>query len=253
VGLAVAAVTVTISIIAFGLFGTGDSRAAGTTIPGTTDTTVDPDNGTDPDNGDGDPGNGTQVTLPGDGVTTPPIDPIGDAIPISELTMTADGIGQFSFGDDGTQVLGRLRATFGQPTDDTGFIVGTGAFGECPGDAIRVVQWGPLNIVVRGEPADNRFVSYRMDLRYGGATTEITDMTTLSGLRVADTVGRLEDIYKANFDIVFRVHQDLGMTFELRASPEGDILLWGPVQSEAPESTVTGIFSPDPCRPGGTG
>ncbi len=162
--------------------------------------------------------------------------------------MSSNDIGPLEFGDPGNDVLGRLVSTFGQPTDDTGFIVGNGSFGECPGDSIRVVRWGPLNIVTRGEAANYVFVSYRMDLRYGGITSPTTDMTTLSGLRVGDTVGQLEAIY-GDFVIEYVVDQDVGLTFELRASAAGDLLLWGPVDSQAPDALVTGIYSPDACRP----
>jgi hypothetical protein len=101
--------------------------------------------------------------------------------------------------------------------------------------------------VVRGSPTANQFVSYRIDLRYGGANTEMTDMRTLSGLRVGDTNEQLKSIY-SDFHIVFRVHPTLDHTFELRASAQGDILLWGPVESTADHSLVTGIYSPDSCQ-----
>jgi hypothetical protein len=250
VGLAVAAVTVTASIIAFGLFAnTGDGSTVTTLAPNGTDTTTagggttDPTATTDPDNPDG-----TQTTLPGGGPDTkPPIVASGDPIPVSELTMQADGIGTLAFGTAGSTVLERFAATFGPPTDDTGFIVGSGTWGECPGDTIRVVRWGPLNIVSRGEAATTEFVSYRMDLRYGGVTSEVTDMQTLSGLRVGDTVETLRTVYEG-FDIAFRVYPSIGTSFELRGSPQGDILLWGPVESEADNSRVNGIYSPDVCR-----
>lgn len=251
VGLAVAAVSVTVSIIAFGLFadtqaggGTGTTLANGgpdTTLPD--GATTDPTATTNPDDPDA-----TLTTLPGGGDDTkPPIVATGDPIPVSELTMQADGIGTLAFGTASNTVLGRIAATFGPPTDDTGFIVGSGTWGECPGDTIRVVRWGPLNLVSRGEAAVAEFVSYRMDLRYGGVTSEVTDMQTLSGLRVGDTVETLNTIY-ADFDIVFRVYPSIGTAFELRGSPQGDILLWGPVESQAENSRVNGIYSPDVCR-----
>jgi hypothetical protein len=240
VGLAVAAVTVTISIIAFGLLGPSSTPVAG---PTTTTTEPTDNNGTGPGNGT-DPGNGTQVTLPG-GTDPPPIEPTGSPIPVEELQMRANGIGPFAFGASGDEVLGRFAATFGTPVD-TGFIVGSGSWGECPGDSIRVVRWGPLNLVVRGEPGNNQFVSYRMDLRHGSVTSEVTDMATLSGLRVGDTVERLRSIY-ADFDIVFVVDQVVDLVFELRESSDGDVLLWGPVESQSDSGRVNGIYSPDPC------
>jgi hypothetical protein len=252
VGLAIAVVLAAISIIAFGLFtpekgdgtttttttttGTSESTStSGTTLAGSTTTTT-----TTPGGG------GTTITLPGGGEALP-ITPVGDPIPITELTMASDGIGALTFGSDGDPVLGKLAATFGDPTKDTGFIVGDGSFGECTGDAIRVVQWGPLNVVVRGEAGNNTFISYRMDTRYGGINLAPTDMQTKSGLRVGDTVAQLKSIYAA-FDISFSVDPSAGKVFELKPADGGSVLIWGPVQSEDDDALVTGIYSPNACQ-----
>ena len=166
--------------------------------------------------------------------------------PVADLAMSAAGLGDLGFGDTSATVLSRLAATFGDPTQDTGFFVGSGSWGECPGEAIRVVQWGPLNIVSRGEAAGAQFISYRLDLKYGGLNSETTDIMTLSGLQVGDTVGQLKEVY-GNFNLQFVVDPDAGLVFELRESPTGDILLWGPVDSQDDDATVTGIYSPDSC------
>jgi hypothetical protein len=250
VGLAIAVVLAAVSVIAFGLFtpdkgegpitttttmGTsGSTSSSSTTITGSTTTTTTTSDG------------GTTITLPGGGEALP-ITPAGDPIPIAELTMASDGIGALTFGSDGDPILGKLAATFGDPTKDTGFIVGDGSFGECTGDSIRVVQWGPLNIVVRGEAANSTFISYRMDTRYGGINLPPTDMQTKSGLRVGDTVSQLKSIYSA-FDVSFSVDQSAGKVFELRSADGGSMLLWGPVQSEDDDALVTGIYSPDACQ-----
>jgi hypothetical protein len=187
----------------------------------------------------------TTTSIPGGEI--PPIEPVGDPIPIAELTLTKNDIGPLDFGDDGDQVLGRLVATFGEPSQDTGFIVGSGAWGECAGDGIRVVQWGPLNVVVRGEAGASEFVSYRLDLKYGGITSPTTDMETKSGLRVSDKVSQLKDIY-GGFIIDFVVNESVGLVFELRSELGGDLLLWGPVEGQADDDLVTGIYSPDSCN-----
>ena len=258
VGLAVGAVLVAVSIIAFGLFASGD-ETSGTTLAvtststpddGSTSTTASEDGSTaTTDGGDGTTATtqptGTTVTLPGGEAGA--ITSIGDPIAISELTMSSNDLGPLDFGDDGDTVLGRLTATFGEHTQDTGFIVANGAWGACPGDGIRVVQWGPLNIIVRGEPGTSQFVSYRQDLRYGGITHEATDIATLSGLRVGDQVGQLKTTY-AGFAIDFRVDTDLGLVFELRTERDGPLLLWGPVDSQEDTGLVTGIYSPDACK-----
>jgi len=247
VGLAVAAILIAISVIAFGLFAPEEITADPSTSVPTTDTTL--------------PSGTTEATLPGETTssTAPPADinlpaqetpgeivAIGDPIPVNELQMSSNDVGTLDFGDDGDQVLGQLAATFGTPTQDTGFHVGDGSFGECPGDSIRVVQWGPLNVVMRGEITINTFVSYRLDMRYGGLTSATRDIATLSGLRVGDTVGQLEDTY-GGFVIEYVIDPDVGLVFQLFSQRGGELLLWGPVESQEAESLVTGIYSPDSC------
>jgi hypothetical protein len=247
VGLALALVLATVGVIAFGLMhGGGEASTAGstsTTLPDGATTTSLP-GGETTTTVDG--GAGTTITHPDGGTDGGEITAVGDPIPISDLKLSSNDIGPLDFGADGDEVLGRLVATFGQPTDDTGFRVGDGTFGECPGWSIRVVRWGPLNVVVRGEPGDNAFVSYRLDLRYGGVSSPTTDIATLSGLRVMDTVAELEATY-SNYYIEYVVDEAVGLVFQLKLSQNEPVLLWGPVDSQADDSLVTGIYSPDAC------
>ena len=164
------------------------------------------------------------------GTITDPIVAVGDPIPLSELKLVSNDIGPLDFGADGDEVPGRLAATFGPVTDDTGFIVGDGSFGECPGWSIRVVRWGPLNVVLHGEAGDSAFVSYRLDLRYGGVTSPTTDIATLSGFRVGQDVAALESTY-SSFYIEYTVEEGVGLTFQLKLSQNEEVLLWGPVDS----------------------
>ena len=261
IGLAVAVVLGAISVLAFTLL----APDGGTAAPASTTSSLPDGSTTVPDGGTTTTGDGTtstgvdgQTTTTGTDGTVPTsslpdgtgleIVPVGDPIPIAELTLTKDDIGPLDFGDDGDQVLGRLVSTFGPPSQDTGFIVGSGSWGECAGDSIRVVQWGPLNVVVKGEAGASTFVSYRLDLKYGGITSPTTDMETLSGLRVSDTVGQLKSIYEG-FSIAFVVYSSPpGLMFELRGQAGGDLLLWGPVDSQNDDGLVTGIYSPNSCN-----
>jgi hypothetical protein len=244
VGLAVASVLIAVSVISFGMFAPDDTTATPTTVA-PTDTTVAPTDTTLPGETTSSTAGPADITLPTQTVSGE-IAPIGNPIPVNELLMSSNDIGTLDFGDDGDQVLGQLAATFGAPTQDTGYIVGDGTFGECPGDSIRVVQWGPLNVVIRGDATTNEFVSYRMDLRYGDLTSATRDIATLSGLRVGDQVSQLEDTY-SGFVIEYVVDGDVGLVFQLLSQRGGDLLLWGPVESQEPEDLVTGIYSPDSC------
>ena len=160
---------------------------------------------------------------------TPPVTAVGDPIPITELTLTKDDIGLLDFGDDGDQVLGRLAATFGDPTQDTGFIVGNGSWGECAGDAIRVVQWGPLIIVVKengGQPV--RLLPARREVRrHHLAPHRHRDQERPAG----HGHGGAAEGDLRGFLIDFAVHEEVGLVFELRSQLGADLLLWGPVES----------------------
>jgi len=245
VGLAVAAVLIAVSVISFGLFAPEDDTGA---APGTTVATTvatDPTGTTLPGETTSSTAGPAEITLPTQ-VDSGEITPVGDPIPVNELSMTSSDIGVLDFGDDGDQVLGQLAATFGSPTQDTGYHIGDGTFGECPGDSIRVVQWGPLNVVIGGDTTTNQFISYRMDLSYGGLTSPTRDIATLSGLRVGDQVSQLEETY-GGFVIEYLVDGDVGLVFKLFTQRGGELLLWGPVESQDPEGLVTGIYSPDSC------
>ena len=245
VGLAVAAVLIAVSVISFGLFApNGDTAGSSSTTLAPTDTTS-PTDTTLPSETTSSTAGPAEITLPTQ-VVPGEITPVGDPIPVNELTMSSSDIGTLDFGDDGDQVLGQLAATFGPPTQDTGYIIGDGTFGECPGDSIRVVQWGPLNVVMQGDATTNQFVSYRIDISYGNLTSPTRDIATLSGLRVGDQVSQLEEIY-SGFVIDYIVDGDVGLVFKLFSQRGGELLLWGPVDSQDPEGLVTGIYSPDSC------
>lgn len=251
-GLAVAVVLAAVSIVAFGLLAPDQQAVA----PSSTTTSTSPEGSstTEGQSSSTTEGEGTSTTdgsgtvptssIPDGG--TPPITPVGEAIAMAELQMTVDGIGPLDFGADGDEILGRLVATFGEPTQDTGFTVGEGTWGECRGDSVRIVQWGPLSVVVEGEAGNSQFVSYRLDLRYGGITSPTTDIQTRSGLRVGDEVGQLKEIY-SGFAIEFVVDANVGLVFELREQLGSDLLLWGPVESQEDDALVTGIYSPNSC------
>ena len=78
---------------------------------------------------------------------TPPITPVGEPIPITELTLTKDDIGPLDFGDEGDRCSGASPPPSATPPRTPGSSWAT-APGRVRRRPIRVVQWGPLNIVV---------------------------------------------------------------------------------------------------------
>ncbi len=184
--------------------------------------------------------------------TTAPIEfeayqAIGQPLPLSDLTLQTSGLGVVNLGTDAEDAVGRLVATFGEPTSDTGPIVSTGEFGACEGGLVRVVKFGALAAIVVVDPdGTETFAGYRLDLTYDQAATSVAvDLETLSGLRIGDNVTTLRDIY-SSFDVEIVTDSVYGRVFELRGST-GNLLLWGPVTDSGDEgtSTVMGIYSVD--------
>ena len=155
----------------------------------------------------------------------------GDPVPVDQLTLAVDGIGPIAFGTEATDAIGRLITSLGEPDQDDGPMVSTGAFGSCRGDIERIVRWGPfVAIVVVGADGAEKFAGYRLDFSYGDLNSPATDLATLSGVKAGDPVLRLEQVYES-FDLRYEVMADLGNTFQLYSRNSGALLLWGPVTS----------------------
>jgi hypothetical protein len=177
--------------------------------------------------------------------TIPPLDPVGDAVTVSDLALGATRLGDLEIGSDGRVVVGRLVASLGQPDDDTGVVTSGGEFGTCTGDAVRIVRFGSLAVIneVGGDGAET-FAAYRVDLTYQAAASPADGLTTISGLTPGDTIADLNAIYAG-----FTISLDGGgarPTFELR-SGAGELLLHGPVSNVTADGVIEGIYSPDAC------
>ncbi|NNK91897.1 MAG: hypothetical protein HKO87_05640 [Acidimicrobiia bacterium] len=179
-------------------------------------------------------------------IAVDPFPPVGNPLDLSELALVADGIGPIAFGTPEAVAAGQLISTFGDPDEDTGDIVSTGEYGACPGDEVRVLRWGPLAIVLRA----GLFVGYRTDLTYGGvADAPSTLLSTLSGLRLGDSIERLEEIYNSeSLSVDFEVDDDLTEVFRLTRIADGRLLLYGPISGTTPTERVLGIYAPDACN-----
>jgi len=251
-GLIVGLLLVALSLATVKLIGGGNDNVAAPT--NTTTTTATPGDNTQT------PGDGTTSTTVPDtaaGSTTTPVDPtaggitpVGEAIPVSELTLQTNGIGPIEFGVPADQAFGRLVASLGAPDDDTGPTASIGGYGVCVGDTERIVQWGTFKAVARGEGSDAKFVGYRLDLKFeGSADAPGSQLKTLSGLALSDRVSDLDRIYKSSFDLRKELDPNTGATvFRLLSKNSGDLLLWGPLTSIADTGIVRGIYSPDVCK-----
>lgn len=171
----------------------------------------------------------------------------GNAIPLENLPLQTDGLGEIKLGSPAAEAVGSLIATFGDPTSDTGPIASTGEFGGCDDLPVRVVKFGALAAIVVIDPdGTETFAGYRLDLTYdGAATSAAAELETLSGFKLGFSVTQLRDIY-SGFDIEILADPELDKIFELRGG-SGNLLLWGPVLDSGNEGTdqVMGIYSVD--------
>lgn len=224
-----------------------DSTAAGTTLA----TTVAPSDTSDP-SGTTTP-SGTQPT-DGDTTTTLPVvafEPYaasGQPVALADLTLSVDAIGPVEFGTPAADAVGRLISSLGEPDEDSGPVVSTGAYGTCSGETERIVRWGPFVAIVVVDPdGTETFAAYRLDFTYtDDLSVDTVNLETLSGLKAGFSVLQLEQIY-STFDLQYEVIDEVGQTFQLYSSNSGNLLLWGPVTSDETTGIVLGIYSPDAC------
>lgn len=216
---------------------TTTSGAEGTTTTGASGTTTTSE------------GSGTTTTIP----VADPYPPVDPPIPIEKLKMITNGmrindndIPDIVFGADAATAIGRFVASFGDPTDDTGWQVSTNGFGVCANDLERIITFGTYSAIVTKPGGQEQYNGYRQDLAVGSATDPTADLETLSGLKIGDTVADLKEIYKGE-TVSFEIDPKLGDVYRVEGSTSGNLLLWGPVQGESDTDRVIGIFAPDIC------
>ncbi|MDJ0664676.1 MAG: hypothetical protein QNJ75_08960 [Acidimicrobiia bacterium] len=249
-GLILGLLLVVLSIAVFNL--TQDDEAAEADATETTVTTsADSDDAdqqpTTTSADDGTPAESTSTTTTEAPIEFDPYSAVGQPLALGDLTLQTAGIGEIRLGNDAADAVGKLVATLGEPTSDTGPITATGEYGACEGGTVRIVKFGALAaVVVIDDDGTETFAGYRLDLTYDEAATSVAvDLETLSGLKLGYSVTQLRDIYSA-FDVEIVADSDYGRVFELRGT-SGNLLLWGPVLDSGDEGTDTimGIYSAD--------
>ena len=107
------------------------------------------------------------------------------------MTVLYNDIPDIEFGDEAATAIGRFVASFGEPTNDTGWQVSTNGFGVCSGDLERILRFGTFSAIVTKPGGQEQFNGYRQDLAVGSPTDPTAALETLSGLKIGDTVGDL--------------------------------------------------------------
>ena len=249
-GLIIGLLLIALSVAVFQLLSPDDSEDAA----GATTTTVGETHGTSTTSGE--TGETTTTIEEGSTTTLPaadPWEPVEPAISVDRLKMISNGmrvndndIPDIVFGTDAATAIGRYVASFGDPSEDTGWQVSTGQYGVCAGDLERVVIFGPYAAIVTKPGGEEIYNGYRNDLSYGNPDNPAAGLETLSGLRIGDSVADLRSIYGSE-DITFSTDAALGDIYEVRGSTTGTLLLWGPVQGPEDDDRITGIYAEDVC------
>ena len=250
-GLIIGLLLVALSVAVFQLL-RDDEDTADTAATSTSTTTATEDAATTTTAPDGE----TSTTTTTSAVETPPSEPyppLDPPIEVERLKLITEGIRINSnelkdivWDTPAEEAIGRFTASFGEPSEDTGWQVSTGQWGICAGELERIIRYGPFAAILTLPNNEDVFMGYRQDVAFGGLDSPATDMETLSGLKAGDSVGQLLEIY-ASQEVTFSTDPQLELIFELRSSNSSDLLLWGPVQGEAEEDLVLGIYAPDEC------
>ncbi len=78
-----------------------------------------------------------------------------------KLSLESNGLGSIRFGFSSEQVVMQLTTILGASSKDTGWIDNFSAYGTCPGDKIRVVEWNRLRVFFGDTPfGTQKFFQY---------------------------------------------------------------------------------------------
>lgn len=123
-----------------------------------------------------------------------------------DFLLEPGGVGGTTFGMATDFVLLELAllgdpAVGGDPDDDTGWIDSFSVFGTCPGNEIRVVRWGTLEVFFKRDTIaeEGEFFTYRVS-NFSGDRVDLK-LRTAEGLRLGDTVADLQARYGSRADI----------------------------------------------------
>jgi len=198
----------------------------------------------------------TETVPPTTGSTTPPstttttsdfapIPPVGDPIPLDELTLGAFALGPLEFGVTDDEPLGRLVASLGQP--DNLLDIGE-ADGLCPTESGTAARWGWLTAIFRDENDTDVLLAYRFEVDPAQPDHETSALETISGATIGDSIGDWKSIYDPLPITTKELDGEPG--YILTRLSDERTLLWGYAAGDADTDLITTVFSPRPCDGG---
>lgn len=136
-----------------------------------------------------------EVTTTAVTTTLPPTTAAAEGIVLGET-----GLGVVEFGTEAEAALASITAELGPPSDDSGYVPALASpFGVCPGEEVRGVRYGPLQVLVGDVGTGTRQIFsylYATSLIPVGETPGASSgLTTEAGLGLGQTVAQLKSLY----------------------------------------------------------
>ena len=166
-------------------------------------------------------------------------------VPVTTMTLRADGVDGWYFGDGASEVLDGLMATLGEPDEDTGWVDQQEEYGICIGSEVRFVRWESFQGFFTDGPSDwgpsgfRHFASYTQSVSFAG---DEVAARTADGLALGSPVGDIRALYGQ--DSVFD-DPLYGPVFLY--DPPGAAQQWGSVSGLAADDTISSIVGGFAC------
>lgn len=116
------------------------------------------------------------------------------------VVLRPDGLGRATFGQDADTAIADLTASLGAPNADSGWVPAVSSpFGVCPGNEVRGLRWGPLQVLFgdQGTGARRLFTwVYAVALLPAEETQSLASgLQTVEGIGLGSSIADLALVY----------------------------------------------------------
>jgi hypothetical protein len=117
----------------------------------------------------------------------------------SALALRGDGLGVVDFGAEPESAIAAVAAELGDPRTDTGWEPSSSAYGTCPGEQIRGVEWDGLVLLFTDGDTAQGTGEHLFTWRVTGAPPAVA---TVKGLGFGATAADAEELYPGDVETV---------------------------------------------------
>jgi hypothetical protein len=110
----------------------------------------------------------------------------------ASIALRGDGVAVADLGDRADAAVAAVTGSLGEPTGDSGWDPPEGAYGTCPGDRVRAVEWGGLVLLFADGGTEVGRGEHLFGWRVTGAPPAVA---TATGLGFGATADDAEDLY----------------------------------------------------------